>query len=141
MYDGSEISKIEMQEWLDDTMQTLLDGQAPSHVFEIGTGTGMVLFNLGEGLQSYVGLDPSILAAQFANDTIRSIPALVGKAEVHVGTATDTDRLNRLRPDLVVVNSVVQYFPTPEYLWTWSRLSLGSQASHDFSLAIYGPIP
>ncbi len=107
-----------MQEWLDETMHTLLDGQAAGHVFEIGTGTGMVLFNLGDGLQSYVGLEPSLSAATFVNDTIKIIPALAGKAEIHIGTATDTSRLvlDRLHPDLVVVNSVLQYFPTPEYL-------------------------
>lgn len=116
MYDGSEISKAEMQEWLDDTMRTLLDGQAPGHVLEIGTGSGMVLFNLGAGLQSYVGLEPSRSAATFVTKAINSTPALTGKAEVHVGTATDINRLRGLRPDLVVLNSVVQYFPTPEYL-------------------------
>ncbi|RYP40686.1 hypothetical protein DL767_001544 [Monosporascus sp. MG133] len=116
MYDGSEINKAEMREWLDDTIHTLLDGQMPGHVLEIGTGTGMVLFNLGTGLQSYVGLEPSRSAATFVTDAMESIPALAGKAEVHVGTATDICRLSGLCPDLVVLNSVVQYFPTPEYL-------------------------
>nr|ABR28366.2 bassianolide synthetase [Xylaria sp. BCC 1067] len=116
MYDGSLINKAEMQEWLDDTIHTLLDGQAPGHVLEIGTGSGMVMFNLGTGLQSYVGLEPSRSAAAFVNSTIKSIPALAGKAEVHVGTATDISRLSGLCPELVVINSVMQYFPTPEYL-------------------------
>ncbi|MBE3044260.1 AMP-binding protein, partial [Candidatus Bathyarchaeota archaeon] len=116
MYDESEIDKAEMREWLDDTMRTLLDGHAAGHVLEIGTGTGMVLFNLGKGLKSYVGLDPSSSAAAFVNNTIKSIPALEGRAEVHVGTATDVARVDGLRPDVVVFNSVVQYFPTPEYL-------------------------
>lgn len=116
MYNGSEIDKAEMREWLDDTIRTLLDGHVPGHVLEIGTGSGMVLFNLGPGLQSYVGLEPSRSAATFVTNAIKSIPALTGKAEVHVGTAIDIDRLSGLRPDLVVLNSVVQYFPTPEYL-------------------------
>ncbi|KAL7793616.1 hypothetical protein V8C37DRAFT_102345 [Trichoderma ceciliae] len=116
MYDGSEIDKAEMREWLDDTIRTLLDGERPGHVLEIGTGSGMVLFNLGAGLESYVGLEPSSSAATFVTNGIKSIPALTGKAEVHVGTATDIDRLSGLCPDLVVLNSVVQYFPTPEYL-------------------------
>jgi amino acid adenylation domain-containing protein len=116
MYDGSEIDKAEMQEWLDDTMQALHDGEVPSHVLEIGTGSGMILFNLSAGLQSYVGLEPSKSAAAFVNNAIKSVPALAGKAEVHVGTATDVSQLSGLRPDLVVFNSVVQYFPTPEYL-------------------------
>ncbi|KAF9766999.1 Beauvericin nonribosomal cyclodepsipeptide synthetase bea1 [Fusarium sp. DS 682] len=116
MYDGSEIDKAEMQEWLDDTIKTLRDDQAPGHVLEIGTGSGMILFNLGDGLQSYRGLEPSKSAAAFTNSVIKSIPSLAGKAEVHVGTAQDINQLNDLHPDLVVLNSVAQYFPSPEYL-------------------------
>ncbi|KAF4947796.1 hypothetical protein FGADI_10129 [Fusarium gaditjirri] len=116
MYDGSEIHKAEMQEWLDDTIKTLRDGQAPGHVLEVGTGSGMILFNLGDGLQSYGGLEPSKSAAAFTNSVIKSIPSLAGKAEVHVGTAQDISQLSHLHPDLVVINSVAQYFPSPEYL-------------------------
>ncbi|OAA42031.1 bsls-like protein [Beauveria brongniartii RCEF 3172] len=116
MYDGNEIDKAEMQEWLDDTIQTLTDGQALGHVLEIGTGSGMVLFNLGSGLKSFVGLEPSKSAAAFVNNAIKSTPALGGKAQVIVGTATDTNKLDDLDPDLVVFNSVLQYFPTKDYL-------------------------
>ncbi|KAK1914215.1 hypothetical protein P3342_007461 [Pyrenophora teres f. teres] len=55
MYDGSDIDTAEMNEWLDDTIATMLNGQRPGNVLEIGSGTGMILFNLGDGLQSYVG--------------------------------------------------------------------------------------
>ncbi|KAF4341220.1 enniatin synthase [Fusarium beomiforme] len=116
MYDGTEIDKAEMQEWLDDTIKTLRDDQAPGHVLEIGTGSGMILFNLGDGLQTYRGLEPSKSAAAFTNSVIKSIPSLSGRAEVHVGTAQDIDQLADFHPDLVVLNSVVQYFPSPEYL-------------------------
>lgn len=116
MYDGTEIDKAEMHEWLDDTIHTLLDGQAPGHVLEIGTGSGMILFNLGAGLQSYVGLEPSKSAATFVTKVIKSTPALGGKAKVHVGSATDVGQLSELYPELVVLNSVVQYFPSSEYL-------------------------
>ncbi|KAK1914063.1 hypothetical protein P3342_007309 [Pyrenophora teres f. teres] len=76
MYDGSDIDKAEMNEWLDDTIATMLNGQRPGNVLEIGSGTGMILFNLGDGLQSYVGLDPSRKAVQFIAETAKSIPGL-----------------------------------------------------------------
>ncbi|KAF4458392.1 Enniatin synthase [Fusarium albosuccineum] len=82
MYDGREIDKAEMQEWLDDTMQTLHDGQVPSHVLEIGTGSGMILFNLGAGLQSYAGLEPSKSATEFVNKVIKSIPAPLEESDL-----------------------------------------------------------
>ncbi|EJT68498.1 hypothetical protein GGTG_13928 [Gaeumannomyces tritici R3-111a-1] len=80
-----------------------------------GTGTGMILFNLGKaaGLESYAGLEPSRSAASFVADWVKSDPALAGRVEVHVGTATDAGQLDRPRPDLVVLNSVVQLFPSP----------------------------
>ncbi|EWG50865.1 hypothetical protein FVEG_16703 [Fusarium verticillioides 7600] len=116
MYDGSEIDKVEMQEWLNDTIKTLRDGRAPGHVLEVGTGSGMILLNLGVGLQSYRGLEPSKSAAAFTNSVIKSAPSLASRAEVHVGTAQDISQMSDLHPDLVVINSVVQYFPSPEYL-------------------------
>ncbi|GAB1208359.1 hypothetical protein APSETT445_007107 [Aspergillus pseudonomiae] len=117
MYDGSEIDRNEMEEWLDDTMTAILDGGEPRNVLEVGTGSGMILFNLPESLQSYVGLELAEQAATFANKAAQSVPSLRGKVEVRVGTVTDVSRTDRLNsPDLVVVNSTAQYFPTPEYL-------------------------
>ncbi|KAK1914272.1 hypothetical protein P3342_007518 [Pyrenophora teres f. teres] len=85
MYDGSDIDKAEMNEWLDDTIATMLNGQRPGNVLEIGSGTGMILFNLGDGLQSYVGLDPSRKAVQFIAETAKSIPGLASKIRITNG--------------------------------------------------------
>ncbi|KAF2149161.1 acetyl-CoA synthetase-like protein [Myriangium duriaei CBS 260.36] len=117
MFDGTEIPTIEMQEWLDDTMQTILRKQdRVGHVLEIGTGTGMILFNLPKSLQSYVGIEPSYSAAAFTNKTIRSSPRLTDIARVYIGTASDVTSHHSSHTDLVVINSVVQYFPSSEYL-------------------------
>ncbi|KAL7780703.1 hypothetical protein CFE70_010728, partial [Pyrenophora teres f. teres 0-1] len=100
MYDGSDIDKAEMNEWLDDTIDTMLNGQRPGNVLEIGSGTGMILFNLGDGLQSY------------------SIPGLAGKIRMYKATAADVGRLEQpVAASLVVINSVVQYFPSLDYLF------------------------
>ena len=115
MVDGSDIDKVEMEEWLRDTIETILDGRPAGNVLEIGTGSGMVLFNL-RGVETYVGLEPSPSMADFVNKTASSISALSGKAMVHVGTATDVSRLSNIRPELVVINSVAQYFPSADYL-------------------------
>ncbi|OSS43258.1 hypothetical protein B5807_12118, partial [Epicoccum nigrum] len=118
MYNGIEIDKVDMNEWLDDTIATVLNGHRPSRVLEIGSGTGMVLFNLGNDLQSYVGIDPSSNAIQFVEKTAKSIPALAGKVCMYQGTAVDIGQLRQpLNANLVVLNSVVQYFPSQEYLF------------------------
>ncbi|CAE7020751.1 Nonribosomal peptide synthetase 3 [Pyrenophora teres f. teres] len=118
MYDGSEVDKIEMNEWLDDTIATILNGRRPGHVLEIGSGTGMILFNLGDGLQAYMGLDPSRNAVNFVEKTARSMPALAGRVRMHKATAADVGQLERpIAANLVVMNSVVQYFPSQDYLF------------------------
>jgi hypothetical protein len=116
MFDGKAIDKSEMHEWLDDALQSIVCGQSLGHVLEIGTGTGMVLFNLPKELESYVGLEPSKSAADFVTRMAQTIPHLVSKTKIHVGTARDVSKIDGLRPDLVILNSVIQYFPSREYL-------------------------
>jgi SAM-dependent methyltransferase len=120
MIDGRIIDKTEMNEWLDDTIATLLNGGSARNVLEIGTGSGRVLFNLGAGLQSYTGLEPSQKAVAFATQAVKAIPSFQGKeVQVYRGTAADLKRLlpGPVLPDLVVINSVVQYFPSQDYLF------------------------
>ncbi|KAI5367209.1 putative alpha/beta hydrolase-1, AMP-dependent synthetase/ligase, Condensation domain, AMP-binding [Septoria linicola] len=116
MYDGNKIDRSEMQEWLDESMQTMLDGRPAGRVLEIGTGTGMVLMNLGDGLENYVGIDPSKPAVTFASEKIKETPALADKVQIYVGSAAEVNQIDSERSELVVLNSVVQYFPSPEYL-------------------------
>jgi amino acid adenylation domain-containing protein len=120
MYDGKLIDKTDMGEWLDDTIRMILNGSTPGHVLEIGTGTGMILFNILDGLQSYIGIDPAESAAKFvvaAADSLDLGHDLRDKIKMQVGSAMDVRNLDLHNPpNLVVVNSVAQYFPSPEYL-------------------------
>lgn len=116
MYDDSEIDKGEMNEWLDDTLDTLHNGSSPGHVLEIGSGSGMILFNLNKGLMSYVGCDPSQSAVEYITKRAHSIPTLANKVRAYKATAMDIDRIDQLgSPSLAVINSVAQYFPSLEY--------------------------
>ena len=120
MYNGKLIDKADMGEWLDDTIRLILHGATPGHVLEVGTGTGMILFNILDGLQSYVGIDPAKSAANFVMEAADSLDLdhdLRDKIKMHVGSAMDVRRLDLHNPpNLVVVNSVAQYFPSQEYL-------------------------
>lgn len=119
MYDGSEIDRGEMKDWLDDTMNTILNGGPAGHVLEIGTGSGMMLFNLANhGLESYVGVEPSTRAVNFAAKFAKGLPALADKVHIFQGTAEDILRLDKpISPSLVIMNSVIQYFPSQKYLF------------------------
>ena len=132
MYDGKDIDKTDMNEWLDDTMATIRNGLPSGNVLEIGTGSGMILFNLTEGLERYVGLDPVPSIVDFVQNAVAQIvPELADRIEVHVGMATDLDKLEgtRIQPDLVVVNSVAQYFPSADYTLQVLQGLLGASKS------------
>ncbi|KAF4439338.1 peramine synthetase [Fusarium austroafricanum] len=117
MYDGSDIDQGEMNEWLDDTIASIRNGKPSGHVLEIGTGSGMILFNLLDGLESYTGLEPSGRAVDFVSKAAKSVPAAADKVTMFKGTAAELGRFSHnLSPSLVVLNSVIQYFPNQSYL-------------------------
>ncbi|KAI9034906.1 uncharacterized protein KD926_005038 [Aspergillus affinis] len=119
MVDGNDIEKSQMNEWLDETIASIRNGtQDLGHVVEIGTGSGMILFNLLDHLQTYTGLDPVKSMVDFVQAAVKKVnPGLQGKVQLHAGTATDIAEMTLpQRPDLVVVNSVAQYFPGGDYL-------------------------
>ncbi|OAA37396.1 peramine synthetase [Metarhizium rileyi] len=118
MYDGSDLDKGEMNEWLNDTINTILDGGPAGHVLEIGCGSGMMLFNLAnKGLQSYIGIEPSKRAVDATASIVKSIPHLKERVRIVKGTGEDLQQLGTpISPDLVVINSVIQYFPSQKYL-------------------------
>ncbi|KAM0313929.1 hypothetical protein ACHAPQ_011934, partial [Fusarium lateritium] len=120
MIDGKEFDHQDMNEWLDDTLKCILNGRTSiGNVLEIGTGSGMILFNLAHALQSYVGLEPSEKAVDFVTRSVAYHPLLKDKVSMFRGTAADISRLasrTQILPDIVIINSVLQYFPSQEYL-------------------------
>ncbi|KAI6765955.1 hypothetical protein HG530_007025 [Fusarium avenaceum] len=118
MYDGALIDRGEMNEWLDDTIAAMNQNLGAGHVLELGTGSGMILFNLIQGLNSYIGLDPSDRAVDYVNGAAKSIPSLANKVRVYKGTADQVGQLlGPVTPNIVICNSVAQYFPSQEYLF------------------------
>ena len=117
MYDGCNIDLTDMDEWLDDTLQALLNGQDPGKVLEIGTGSGMILFNITKGLEEYVGIELVPKLAHMVEQVANADERLAGKVKVHAGVANHIeDLIHGFIPDLVIINSVAQYFPSAGYL-------------------------
>lgn len=118
MYDGKQIETAQMNEWLDETIDTISNGNSHRNILEIGTGTGMILFNMTQGLASYTGIEPSQKAVDFVRNAAGSIPSFADKIRMYKGTALDVGKLPPLAsPTVAVMNSVVQYFPSQEYLF------------------------
>jgi natural product biosynthesis luciferase-like monooxygenase protein len=124
-YTGQLIPAAEMKEWLDHTVARIA-GLSPRHVLEIGCGTGMILSRLAPACARYVGVDfsPAVLARLRARLARHPLPHV----ELVQGAAHE---IGGIRPggfDVVVLNSVAQYFPDARYLVDVLRQSMAALA-------------
>jgi SAM-dependent methyltransferase len=112
-YTGMPIRETEMKEWVERTVERLLD-PAPRRVLEIGCGTGMLLLRVACRC-------PEAVATDFSPEALAYVRGrLDAEGLSHVTLlqrdADDFTGLDEARFDLVVLNSVVQYFPSLDYL-------------------------
>ncbi|HEV7401552.1 MAG TPA: amino acid adenylation domain-containing protein, partial [Chthoniobacteraceae bacterium] len=114
-YTGEPIPLEEMTEWLDETVASIR-ALEPKRVLEIGCGTGLILFRVAPHCARYVGLDFSQPAVDYVGAQLARDGAAWGHVEVRQGAANELDALGTEQFDTVVLNSVVQYFPSIEYL-------------------------
>ena len=114
-YTGAPIPAEEMREWLDATVARLRTLH-PKHVLEIGCGAGLLLFRLASSCASYTGTDFSAAALHHIR---RHLPAELtadGRVRLLVRDADDFTDIPSGRHDVIILNSVVQYFPSAHYL-------------------------
>jgi amino acid adenylation domain-containing protein len=113
-FTGRRIGADAMEAWRDQTVERILANR-PRRVLEIGCGTGMILTAVAPHVESYVGTDLSAHALQYVRD--RLDPALTGTVNLLHRPAHVLDDLAAAEPfDMLVLNSVVQYFPSRRYL-------------------------
>jgi natural product biosynthesis luciferase-like monooxygenase protein len=118
-YTGEEIPEEEMREWLDATTARILgaarQGTAKPRALEIGCGTGMVLFRVAPHCSEYVGVDLSPTALKL----VESERAARGMGNVRL-ERLGADGIEALQApgsfDVIILNSVIQYFPDAAYL-------------------------
>ncbi len=113
-YTGEPLSEAEMREWLDDTVERIL-GLRPRDVLEIGVGTGMVLQRVAPHCRRYLGTDVSTRALTDLLMTLGTAPEPL-PVELLQRPAHVFEGLGAGSLDTVLLNSVVQYFPSAEYL-------------------------
>ncbi|MGW5937078.1 amino acid adenylation domain-containing protein [Streptomyces celluloflavus] len=113
-YTGEPIPAPEMREWVERTAE-LVRGLGPRSVLDLGCGTGLLLHRLAPHCDHYWGTDISPVALDRLRRSVGPgrHPADVRLFECAADrAATLPDRLF----DVVVLNSVVQYFPDERYL-------------------------
>ncbi|MCZ8026599.1 MAG: amino acid adenylation domain-containing protein, partial [Microcystis sp. LE19-10.1B] len=115
-YTRQAIPAAEMQEWVDQTVSRILGNQPPQRVLEIGCGSGLLLFRVAKHCQEYWGADYSAATINNLEHLCGTIEGLEGKVRLLHRTADDFTGIPQATFDRVVINSVVQYFPSVDYL-------------------------
>ncbi|MGK5549619.1 amino acid adenylation domain-containing protein, partial [Streptomyces sp. URMC 127] len=121
--DGLPIPLDEMRAWRDATVAAIR-ALKPRRVLEIGVGTGLLLSRLAPAAQEYWGLDVSPTVIEALRGRIAGMPGLQDRVELRCRAADDLHGLPT-GFDVVVLNSVIQYFPDADYLTGVLRTATG----------------
>ncbi len=113
-YTRQPLPAEDMREWIQSTVDRI-SALAPREVLEIGCGTGLLLLRLASSCKRYVGMDfaPAVLARLREQLTQTHFS---DKVELLERTADDFSGFAENSVDLVIINSVAQYFPSRAYL-------------------------
>ncbi|GAA4846071.1 hypothetical protein GCM10023201_42000 [Actinomycetospora corticicola] len=114
-YDGSAIPREHMRAWRDATVEAIR-AAAPEarRVLEVGVGSGLLLTEIAPHVEAFVGIDLSAAGIEGLRRRVAPLPwashvTLEARPAHEVGSLPGPF-------DLVVVNSVAQYFPDETYL-------------------------
>jgi natural product biosynthesis luciferase-like monooxygenase protein len=113
-YTGELIPAPEMREWVDETVSQIrsLGGK---RVLEIGCGSGLLLLRLADQYAAYTGVDFSAAAIERLSRSVQARGLMNVTLRVASADALSSE-LGDEAFDVVVINSVAQYFPSVDYL-------------------------
>jgi amino acid adenylation domain-containing protein len=115
-YTGHPIPPEEMRLWVETTVQRILSLR-PKQVLEIGCGTGLLLFRIAPQCAYYHGTDVSQTVLDSLDQQMRRLELNMPQVVLECKAAHEFVRIEEQeRFDVVVLNSVVQYFPDAQYL-------------------------
>ncbi|MFD5246239.1 non-ribosomal peptide synthase/polyketide synthase [Amycolatopsis sp. NPDC058340] len=114
-YDGDPIPLEHMREWRSATVDRIAELR-PERVLEIGVGTGLLMGQIAPLAQEYWGTDLAAPVIAKLNRELEQDPALAAKVNLRAQPAHVFDGLPDGRFDTIVINSVIQYFPSVDYL-------------------------
>lgn len=114
-YTKQPIPTPEMQAWVAGTVHRIR-ALRPRRVLEIGCGTGLLLWPLAPHCERYVGTDFSQAVVQPLQMALEQAGEAWAHVTVATQTAADFTNLPAAYFDVVIINSVIQYFPDGHYL-------------------------
>ncbi|MBD2441551.1 bifunctional 2-polyprenyl-6-hydroxyphenol methylase/3-demethylubiquinol 3-O-methyltransferase UbiG, partial [Nostoc sp. FACHB-110] len=113
-YTKQAIPEQEMQEWVENTVSRI-QANSPQRVLEIGCGTGLLLSRIAKHCQKYWGTDYSIAAIKYVEQVCSQVEGLA-HVRLLQQMADNFEGIPQGDFDTVILNSIVQYFPSVEYL-------------------------
>ncbi len=112
-YTNQPIPTEQMLEWVDNQVEQILTLQ-PKRVLEIGCGTGLILFRIAPYCTKYWGTDFSSVSLNYIQQQLQKQET--PQVTLYQQMATDFEKVEPAAFDAVILNSVVQYFPSIDYL-------------------------
>ncbi len=112
-YTGLAMPEAEMREWVERTTERIL-ALRPKRVMEVGCGMGLLLFRIAPHCSQYYASDFSARALNHLRQHLAQ--SALPQVTLSERTADNWEGIEPGSLDLVILNSVVQYFPDVEYL-------------------------
>ena len=110
---GEAIPEPEMREWLAHTVSRIR-ALEPARVLEIGCGLGLILFAIAPHTADYAATDFSPVAIDYLRKELKRSP--LPQVRLYECAADELSFLPDETFDTIILNSVVQYFPSADYL-------------------------
>ncbi|NEP12786.1 MAG: amino acid adenylation domain-containing protein [Symploca sp. SIO2C1] len=114
-YDHKPIPEAQMRVWANDLVTQVL-AKKPQRVCEIGCRTGMLLFAIAPHTQAYYGTDISEVSLEYIQTQIAQQPNKYAHVTLAQKAAEDMTDIADNSFDVVLLSSIVQYFPSVDYL-------------------------
>lgn len=113
-YTRQPLPAEEMREWVENTVSRILALQ-PEQALEIGCGTGLLLSRVAKHCLEYWATDYSQGAIQYVERVCNAVEGLE-KVKLRCQMADNFEGIALHQFDTVVLNSIIQYFPSVDYL-------------------------
>jgi amino acid adenylation domain-containing protein len=110
-YTGQLIPEEAVYEWMDCNVKRILALQ-PQRLLEIGCGMGMVLYRVAPHCTQYLGTDISIEAINYIENVLAQSNENWDRVSLSARAADAIEISENGQFDTVVLNSVIQYFPS-----------------------------
>jgi ubiquinone/menaquinone biosynthesis C-methylase UbiE/acyl carrier protein len=115
-YTNEPIPIEQMRQWVNNQVAQILALQ-PKRVLEIGCGTGLLLFRIAPHCTQYWGTDFSQASLNYIRQQLKASDVVpLPQVTLLHRMATEFEGVEADAFDTVILNSVVQYFPSIDYL-------------------------